>query len=377
MWGRSITVMRLGGFDIKVDASWLVIAALIIWSLGTDYFPSVLPDATAPALLMAAAIAMLGLFASLILHELAHSVMARGHGLKISGITLFLFGGVAELETEPADPVTELRVAVVGPMASLLLAGVFWSSVVVARVLGLSAIVVAVLGYLSAINLTLAIFNMIPAYPLDGGRVYRALVWMRRGDLVGATRHAAKVSAVFAWGLIALGVTALFGAGAGAGLWPILVGLFLLALGRSAYQRVEVQSMFEGRVVADLMTPTPIVVLPGQSLAEVINRVFLAKGVSFAPVMEDHEIIGYVDLNIIRRIDREHWSTTTVEDVVEAVSDENTVPPDLPAQSLVDRIGQTGRRKYLVMDEGRLVGIVTLSDVTAYLDISRQIAAPA
>jgi len=369
--------MRLGGFDIKVDASWLVIAALIIWSLGTDYFPSVLPDATAPALLMAAAIAMLGLFASLILHELAHSVMARGHGLKISGITLFLFGGVAELETEPADPVTELRVAVVGPMASLLLAGVFWSSVVVARVLGLSAIVVAVLGYLSAINLTLAIFNMIPAYPLDGGRVYRALVWMRRGDLVGATRHAAKVSAVFAWGLIALGVTALFGAGAGAGLWPILVGLFLLALGRSAYQRVEVQSMFEGRVVADLMTPTPIVVLPGQSLAEVINRVFLAKGVSFAPVMEDHEIIGYVDLNIIRRIDREHWSTTTVEDVVEAVSDENTVPPDLRAQSLVDRIGQTGRRKYLVMDEGRLVGIVTLSDVTAYLDISRQIAAPA
>src|SRR6056297_322023 len=377
MWGRSITVMRLGGFDIKVDASWLVIAALIIWSLGTDYFPSVLPDATAPALLMAAAIAMLGLFASLILHELAHSVMARGHGLKISGITLFLFGGVAGLETEPADPVTELRVAVVGPMASLLLAGVFWSSVVVARVLGLSAIVVAVLGYLSAINLTLAIFNMIPAYPLDGGRVYRALVWMRRGDLVGATRHAAKVSAVFAWGLIALGVTTLFGAGAGAGLWPILVGLFLLALGRSAYQRVEVQSMFEGRVVADLMTPTPIVVLPGQSLAEVINRVFLAKGVSFAPVMEDHEIIGYVDLNIIRRIDREHWSTTTVEDVVEAVSDENTVPPDLRAQSLVDRIGQTGRRKYLVMDEGRLVGIVTLSDVTAYLDISRQIAAPA
>ncbi|MEQ8366030.1 MAG: site-2 protease family protein [Roseicyclus sp.] len=377
MWGRSITVMRLGGFDIKVDASWLVIAALIIWSLGTDYFPSVLPDATAPALLMAAAIAMLGLFASLILHELAHSVMARGHGLKISGITLFLFGGVAELETEPADPVTELRVAVVGPMASLLLAGVFWSSVVVARVLGLSAIVVAVLGYLSAINLTLAIFNMIPAYPLDGGRVYRALVWMRRGDLVGATRHTAKVSAVFAWGLIALGVTALFGAGAGAGLWPILVGLFLLALGRSAYQRVEVQSMFEGRVVADLMTPTPIVVLPGQSLAEVINRVFLAKGVSFAPVMEHHEIIGYVDLNIIRRIDREHWSTTTVEDVVEAVSDENTVPPDLRAQSLVDRIGQTGRRKYLVMDKGRLVGIVTLSDVTAYLDISRQIAAPA
>lgn len=377
MWGRSITIMRLGGFDIKVDASWLVIAALIIWSLGTDYFPSVLPDAAAPALLIAAAIAMLGLFASLVLHELAHSVMARSHGLKISGITLFLFGGVAELETEPADPATELRVAVVGPMASLVLAGVFWSSVMVARVLGLDAIVVAVLGYLSVINLTLAIFNMIPAYPLDGGRVYRALVWMRRGDLVSATRHAATVSAVFAWGLIALGVSALFGAGAGAGLWPILVGLFLLALGRSAYQRVEVQSMFEGRVVADLMTPTPIVVLPGQSLAEVINRVFLAKGVSFAPVVEDHDIIGYVDLNIIRRIDREHWSTTTVEDVVEAVSDENTVPPDLPAQSLLDRMGQTGRRKYLVIDKGRLVGIVTLSDVTAYLDISRQIAAPA
>lgn len=377
MWGRSFKVTELGGFDIKVDASWLLIAALIIWSLSSSYLPEALPDASQPTLLIAAVVATLGLFTSLVLHELAHSIMARRHGLKINGITLFLFGGVAEMDTEPSDPTVELQVAIVGPIASLALAGLLWSALLSARILDLGPIVTTVLGYLAAINLTLAIFNMIPAFPLDGGRVFRAVIWQRSGDLVSATRLAAAVSAVFAWGLIGLGALAMFSLGPAAGLWPILVGLFLLALGRASYQQVEMKQAFAGRRVADLMTQQTVVTRPDQTLAEVVNQVFLAHGISFAPVQEHGVLLGYVDVHLLRRIDREHWATTTVDDVMENVSPDCAVPSDLPAQTLLERMGQSQRRKFLVVDDRALVGIVTLSDVTGYLDVSRQIASPA
>lgn len=377
MWGRSIKVTELGGFDIKVDASWLLIAALIIWSLSSGYLPDALPEASEAALLIAAVVATLGLFTSLVLHELAHSIMARRLGLKINGITLFLFGGVAEMDSEPSDPKVELQVAIVGPIASLALAGLFWSSVLVASIAGVGPIVITVLGYLAAINLTLAVFNMVPAFPLDGGRVFRAFLWQRSGDLVSATRRAAAVSAVFAWGLIGLGALAMFSAGPAAGLWPILVGVFLLALGRASYQQVEMKQAFTGRLVADLMTKQAIAAGPDQTLAEVVNLVFLAHGISFAPVEEDGVLLGYVDVHLIRRIDREHWATTTVDDVMENVSPQCAVPSDLPAQTLLERMAQFKRRKFLVVDDRALVGIVTLSDVTGYLDVSRQIASRA
>lgn len=374
MWGRSIKVTELGGFDIKVDASWVMIAALITWSLFSGYLPDALPDASAPALMITAIIATLGLFTSLVLHELAHSFMARHHGLEITGITLFLFGGVAELATEPSDPEVEVQVSVVGPLASLALAALFWSSVLVARVAGLGPIVTTIRGYLAAINLTLAAFNMVPAYPLDGGRVFRAVLWRRSGDLVSATRRAATVSAVFAWGLIGLGTVAMFSLGPTTGLWPILVGLFLLALGRASFQQVEIKQAMVGRRVADLMTRRPILAFPEQTLAEVVNRVFLANGISFAPVSEDGVLLGYVDVHLCRRIDREHWATTTVDDVMESLSPECAVNPDLPAQTLLERMTQFKRRKFMVVDGGTLVGVVTLSDVTGYLEVSRQIA---
>ena len=250
MWGHAIKLTRLAGFDIKIDASWVLIAALIVWSLSTGYFPNLLPGASQLTLFVDAVFAMLGLFASLILHELAHSIVARRHGLKIRGITLFLFGGVAELETEPTDPDTEIRVAIVGPLASFVLSALFWSAGTMASVMGFDPSVVAVASYLALINLVLAVFNLIPALPLDGGRVYRAILWRRSGDLLGATRQAAGASAIFAWGLILLGGLALFSGDPASGIWPILLGLFLLAIGRASYHRVEMKALFEGRYVS-------------------------------------------------------------------------------------------------------------------------------
>ncbi|MCR9087798.1 MAG: site-2 protease family protein [Rhodobacteraceae bacterium] len=374
MWGRPIRITRLAGFDIKIDASWLLIAGLITWSLSTGYFPQILPDAQNAVHVTAAIIAMVGLFLSLILHELAHSVMARLHGLNIAGITLFLFGGVAELETEPDDPTVEIRVAIVGPITSLALAGVFWLSMALAATLALAPVVTAVLAYLAIINLVLALFNLVPAFPLDGGRVFRAVIWRRCGDLLVATRRATDVSAYFAWGLIVLGLVAAFNAGLGAGLWPILVGLFLLAIGKASYRQAEMKQLFSGRCVADLMTRNVTTLRPDQTLADAVNHVFLAAGVSFAPVVAHDVLLGYVDLHTIRRIDRDHWATTIVEDVAESISADNSVAPNLSAQKLLEKISQSGRRKFLVVEAGVLRGVVTLSDVSKHLDISRQIA---
>jgi Zn-dependent protease/predicted transcriptional regulator len=374
MWGKSITLTRLAGFDIKLDASWFLIAGLIIWSLATGYFPEMAPDAGRPVQILAATIAMLGLFTSLVLHELAHSVVARAHGLPISGITLFLFGGVAELEGEPPNPQVEIRVAIVGPLASVALAALFWAATLAATALGLAPIVTALLQYLATINLALALFNLLPALPLDGGRVYRAWLWRRDGDLWQATRRAAGLSALVAWGMIGLGTLAALGGGLQAGLWPILVGLFLLAMGQATLRQAEIEHLLGARRVADLMTRDPVLTSPDQTLSEVVNRVFLAQGVSFAPVVEDGVLLGYIDLPLIRRIERENWGTTSVDDVIEGLSDKVAVPSDMPVRALLALMARTGRGKYLVVDGTTLKGIVTMRDVADYLDISARVA---
>jgi Zn-dependent protease len=366
-------IARVGGFDIKVDASWLLIATLIVWSLSTGFFPAELPSAGPSTFLAMAVVAMLGLFGSLILHELAHSVVARRFGLQISGITLFLFGGVAELKSEPVSGTSEFWIAIAGPAASLCIALAFWIGARLAGLAGLPEPALLVLSYLATLNIVLALFNLLPAFPMDGGRVYRAWLWSRSGNLLTATRRATAVSTAFAYGFIALGLVAAFSGVAASGLWPVLIGLFLLATSRATLAQQETAAALDGRTVADLMTRDPWTAGPDQSLAELVNRVFLEHAISFAPVVESGTLVGYVDLQMVRTIDREHWATATVDDVIESVGADNTVSPEMPGLELITRIMKTGRRKYLVTDAARLVGVITLSDLLAFLSVSHAV----
>lgn len=375
MWGNAVKVARLRGIDIKLDASWFLIATLIVWSLATAYFPDQMPGTDTATLIAAAVVAMLGLFASLVLHELAHAEVAGHFGLRISGITLFLFGGVAELQSEPASGHSEFWIAIAGPMASLFLALAFWFSALTADLIGAAELARAVLFYLALLNLILALFNLLPAFPMDGGRVLRAWLWSQSGDLLAATRRATLVSAVFAYGFMGLGVFAAFTGTVAAGLWPILIGLFVLATSRAALTQLETRSALDGRTVADLMTRHPRTAYPEQTLSDIVNRVFLEHGVSFAPVVEDGVLLGYVDLSIIRKIDRENWTTTTVDDVIESTSPENTVPSSLAGLDLMTLMFTTGRRKFIVADRTELIGVITLSDVLAHLTVFREVAA--
>lgn len=376
MFSRSFRLFEIFGFQIKVDPSWLLIAALIVWSLSTGYFPARIEGLGHIDYLALSIVAMLGMFGCLILHELAHSLVARRFGLGIGGITLFLFGGVAELEEEPVSAKSELWIALAGPAMSFALAGLALLTLRVAEAASLSPALREVIGYLAFINTVLAVFNLLPAFPLDGGRVLRALLWWRNNDVVKATRIAADVARIFAFALIALGVLALFSGQSVGALWQILIGLFLLSAAGNTYRQVLIRAALKGKTVTALMTATPLTVGPSSTVAQLVDTVMLPNAFSFVPVIEGEHLLGYVDAAMLKAIDRENWADTQVGDIFEPVGPANAVPPDMATEALVRRISETGRRKFLITEKGRLLGVISLSDLMAYLDLLQDIGLP-
>ncbi len=370
MFSNAIKLCSLNGFDIKVDPSWILIAALVTWSLSDQYFPATYPDQTSQTYLTMAFIAMLGFFASLLLHELAHSVVARRLGLEIKGITLFLFGGVAEMENEPKNATVELWVAIAGPVMSLSLSFGFWVLAGLADLLPTAPALGKVLSYLAMINLVLALFNMVPAFPLDGGRVLRAWLWHRSGDVLKATETAARSGATFAYILMALGVMAMFQGAVAAGLWQIMIGGFVLMAARARYQNQLARSLFAGRTVGTLMRRDPVTVDPETTLNEFVNGTVLHHGVSFVPVVENGVLLGHMSPDVLTGIDRENWSSTRVGDVFAGLDADRIVSPDMPVEELMSLITRTGQRKFLVVRDHKLVGVISLADLTRFISVA-------
>ncbi|MDT8328381.1 MAG: site-2 protease family protein [Roseovarius sp.] len=376
MFANAVKICTLNRFEIKVDPSWLLIAALITWSLSRQYFPNVLPGQTSNVYLIMAIAAMLSFFGSLLLHELAHSVIARSYGVQIKSITLFLFGGVAELETDPQTAAVEFQVALAGPVMSLTLAFGFWVFAGIAAMAPMPAPVIAVLSYLSLINLVLALFNLVPAFPLDGGRVLRAYLWHRNGDVLRATELAANSGAVFAYALMAFGLIALFQGATVTGLWYILIGGFVLLAAKGSYQAQLMRTAFDGKTVEALMIGDPVVVSPDMTLNDMVNKIMLKHRISFVPVVEDRVLLGHIDTAVLGGIDRENWAGTRVNDVFTALDGSTKVRSDLPIRDLMALIARTGRRKFLVTDNHALLGVITLADLTAYLHLSAVLSRP-
>lgn len=373
MFSRAVRIFEVFGFQIKVDPSWLLIAALVVWTLSASYFPAQVPGLRPGDYLALGVVAAVAFFGGLILHELAHSLVARRFGLRVGGITLFIFGGVAELDEEPASARSEFWIAIAGPTMSLALAASCWLAHVTLEATDVSAPVQAVLGYLALINLILAVFNLLPAFPLDGGRVLRAALWQRSGDIVAATRQASMISEFLAYGLMTFGLLALFSGNTAGGLWQVLIAFFLLSAARAAYQQLVMKTALGKRTVGSMMTRNTIVTTPDDTLAKVVDRLMLPNAVSFLPVTEGELLLGYVDTALIRRIDRENWDSTHVGDIYITADAGNTVPPTLPAETLLRRIAETGRRKFLVAEHQGLLGVITLTDLLSYLAVLQEI----
>jgi Zn-dependent protease/predicted transcriptional regulator len=369
MFSNAIQLFSINGFKIRLDPSWFIIAALVIWSLSQQYFPSILPGASQTTYFIMSLVAMLCFFASLLLHELAHSVVARSFGVEIKNITLFIFGGVAELESEPQSATAEFTIALAGPAMSLSLAFGFWVLAQVSSIAYPAEAPTLVLSYLALLNLILAIFNLVPAFPMDGGRVLRAYLWHRSGDILSATETAAKSGRTFAYLLMAFGLWSLFQGAVVTGLWQLMIGGFVLMAARSSYQTQLARLAFDHKSVRDLMTENPITVGPEVTLSEFVNKIMLQSGVSFVPVVDAGMLLGHMGPAVLSAIDRENWGSIRVGDVFSGLDDASAVAPDVSVQDLIALIGKTGRRKFMVVDDHKLLGVISLSDLSHYLQV--------
>ena len=375
MFKNAVQLFEIFGFKLKVDPSWLLIAALIVWSLSTSYFPEALPGQSSTAYTTLGIIAMLGMFVSLILHELSHSVVARSYGLKVGGITLFIFGGVAELEEEPHDPKSEFQIAIAGPLMSLVLAALFFGFSHLASSGAEVGPTAAVFGYLALINLVLAVFNLVPAFPLDGGRMLRAVIWGVTEDLLRATRISSRIGSAFGLFLMLTGAFAVFSGGGVGGFWQILIGFFILNASNGSYQNLLVKATLRGKTAESLMSRQVHTVDAGTSIADLVDNVMLHQGVSFVPVLSGARLVGYVDTAAVRSIDRKDWPARQVSEIMLPEGPDTTVAPDAPLDDVFKLLSAHPRRKLMVAQDGRLVGVISLSDLMHHLALEQEIGA--
>jgi CBS domain-containing protein len=293
----------------------------------------------------------------------------------VGTITLFVFGGIADVPDDPQDPRSEVWIALAGPLATLAIAAA--CAGIAPFLTGDALPVRAVLAQLADLNITVALLNLVPAYPLDGGRILRAAVWKATGDRFRATLIAASFGVVFGWGLILTGIARVFVRQDGGGLWLMLIGMVLLTLAQAARADVMVRRRLGGRLVASVMTPNPVVTRPEALLADVVDQIMLGKGHSFLPVVTaGGDLVGAVDATAIRLVDRRVWSTTPVRNIMEPLHPDNTVSPDMPCEKVLAQMAKTGRRKLVVACQGRLAGVVTMADLLKYVGLVQLFADP-
>lgn len=377
MSGRAITLFELLGFKVRVDMTWVFLAVLVTWSLAMGAFPLWYEGLSTGTYWAMAIAGMLGLVFSLVFHELSHSVVARRYGLPIKGITLFIFGGVAEMTEEPRSAKVEFWMAIAGPIASFFLAVAFWVAAVLGTGVGLPLPLNAVLEYLALINLLLGAFNMIPAFPMDGGRVLRAALWHWRGDFKGATRIAANAGKAFGLLLIALGVVSIVSGNFIGGMWWFLIGLFVRGAAASSYQQMLSRDLFAGEPVRRFMTHDTVTVPPDLPLDRFLeDYVYEHHHDLFPVVAEGGRLRGCVAARQLKAEPREKWPYLTVGDLMKPITEENTVDPGMDAIEAMALMNRTGSSRLLVAVGDRLVGIVVLKDMLELFNLKMDLEGP-
>jgi Zn-dependent protease/CBS domain-containing protein len=364
-------LFRVFGIPIYVDASWLIILVLMTWTLSIE-FHQVLRDIALDAAIGLGLAAALLFFICIVLHELGHAVVGRAQGMQIRGITLFLFGGVAELQDEPRSATAEFLMAIAGPVVSAVLAVLFWIGSLMAE----SAVLYVFLRFLATINLIVLVFNLIPAFPLDGGRVFRSVLWAATGNLRRATYVASLAGRVFAWTLIIFGIIGLFVPlpyPANGGLWFIILGFFLNHAARSSYQSVLIRHLLEGEPVRRFMNPDPVVVSPMLDLRTLVEDYVYRHHRKAFPVVSEGRLVGFVTTRELAGIDRADWPNHTVGEVMRRDLEPFRIAPDADAMQALKQIQRTGSSRLLVADGDELRGIVSLKDLLRFLNLKMEL----
>ncbi|MFS4092964.1 site-2 protease family protein [Streptomyces sp. AF1A] len=366
---ETLSLGRIAGVRVGVNWSVLVIVVLVTVALARGEFPAAHPGHSAVQYWALALLTAVVFLASLLAHELAHALVARRNGVRVDGITLWMLGGAARLHSEAATPAAELRIAGVGPLTSLLVGGVLAGVAAGLDALHASGLVVEGVIWLSAINILLAVFNALPAAPLDGGRLLRAYLWHRTGDRLRATRGASAAGRALGWFMVLTGfATVVFGHSL-SGLWPALIGWFLVSAATAEVRQAEMRNALGGVPVSRVMTPNPVTVRDTATLAD-----FLAEGPfgryrhsAFPVLAADGSVVGLLTVRRVETTPAQARPGTTVGEVMRPVDDIVTAAPDEPVLDLLPRLQSSPVRRAVVLDEGRLVGIITLADITRAL----------
>jgi Zn-dependent protease/CBS domain-containing protein len=369
MFGKRVKVFKLLGFEVNIDLSWIIIAVLVTWSLAAGLFPYLYPGLSKETYWVMGVVGALGLFISIVAHEFCHSLVARKFGMPMKGITLFIFGGVAEMGDEPPTAKAEFSMAIVGPISSLVIAAIFYVIYRAGVAGGWDTPINGVLYYVAYINAILAAFNLLPAFPLDGGRVLRSILWGTKGNLRWATRVSSSIGAAFGIGLIALGVFQFIGGNIIGGLWMFLIGMFLRNAAQMSYQQLLVRKALEGEKVRRFMNTNPVAVQDSITVEQLVEDYIYKHHYKMFPVMSGDKLVGCITTRQVKEIPREAWSRETIREAASQCSPENTISPDTDAIKALAMMTQTGVSRMLVVDNGRLVGIVTLKDLLDFFSL--------
>ena len=388
MMRGGIRVLRIFGIDIFIDWSWIFIFLLVTWNLAAAVFPNLHPDWSMGLNLAVSIGASLLFFGSVLAHELAHSVVAKARGLPVRRITLFIFGGAADIGREPPSPKTEFLVAVVGPLTSVVLGGIF---ILIGGLLMNGTVLfgdgpfqaLAALGpigtllmWLGWINILLGIFNMVPGFPLDGGRILRSILWAVTKNMRLATRLATYAGHLVAWTFIVTGVAMvfgfqvpIFGTGLIGGLWLAFIGWFLNNAAAASYQQAVVQDMLEGVPVSRLMRANTPAVQPNMTIGDLIYEYIMGTDERAFPVIENEILLGLVCLEDVRKVERENWEKTLVKDIMTPAAKLDVVKPYEDATEALHKLTRRETSQIPVVQGSQLVGMLRERDILRWLQV--------
>jgi Zn-dependent protease/predicted transcriptional regulator len=363
----NLTVGRFGGVELRLNWSLLAVVALIVWSLSDGVFPSQNPGLSHNTYLGMAVVASLLFLASIALHELGHSWVARREGIEVDSITLWLFGGVSQLNGRFKSPGVEFRVAAAGPLVSIVLGILF----VVIALAGAPSEVDGVAAWLGYINLLLAAFNLLPAAPLDGGRVLHSILWRAKGDFAWATRVASEVGQGFAYLFIALGLAMFIFEGAFSGAWLAFIGWFLLQGARAEARYVATEQALGGLRVRDLMVRHPVTVDADSTIGRFMDDVAWSHRFTTYPVLDGDRPVGLLPFASVAAVPRSDWDTRSVRETMFPLDDVPLLTEDeLAVDALQELSAPTGNRG-LVVDDGHLAGLLSITDIARALEVGR------
>jgi Zn-dependent protease/CBS domain-containing protein len=367
---HSLRLGRIGGIDIGVHYTWILIFFLISWSLAQGYFPQTYPGWDIVTYWITGIIAALLLFVSVLFHELAHSFVARSRGMSVSSITLFIFGGVSNLEEEPEKPKAELVMSIVGPLASLVLAGIFWGLAQLVK--SEQSPLVAMLGYLALINAILSAFNLIPGFPLDGGRVLRSILWATTGSLLKATNIAATVGRLFGWALIAFGLFELFGGNFLGGIWLAFIGWFLSSAADASRHEITLREQLDNIQVGDAMNTNYRTISPDTAVAELVSNVFRRHYGRAVPVCQNGKVLGIVTVTDVKELPQEKWKESPVKQIMTRIP-LCTVNPEDDLNTALKLITKNDINQVLVLQDEKCSGLLSRADILNHLQLSHEL----